>query len=102
LFEAEGGWAGVFTQIATVGAGLAALYVYKPSLYKYMAMGTMRKFEWFGLGFTAFAAHRIGYNLGTSVAGDQEARDNHWMAYHYQKALNRMEGRTVLMKAPRF
>ena len=58
--------------------------------------------EWASVAATGYLAHRLGYNTGTCAFGNTRDVHNHWTAYTYVKALNRIEGREVLMKAPRF
>ena len=101
LFEAEGGNAGLLTQLAFSAAAFGGLAVAKPQVFKYLLNGQMKKNEWFWLGSTFLFSHHIGTEMGVSWFGDSEKRDNHWMAYYYQKAVNRQEGRRVLMKKPK-
>ena len=102
LFETEGGYAGLLLNAGVVAAGLGAAFAYKPTMWRYLRMGQLRANEWFLIAGTAFLTYWLGQSLATNVLGDAEANHAHWMAYTYQKALNRYEGREVLLKAPRF
>ena len=102
LFEAEGGVGGVFFQLAFIGASFAGVAAYCPRTFKYLARGNATFANWFTVGATAYVAHRIGYVFGATTCGDYEKVNNHFMAFTYQRALNRMEGTDVLMKAPGF
>jgi hypothetical protein len=44
--------------------------------------------------------YRIGYQAGAQAFGDANKVNNHWLAYFYQKQLNRFEGRQILSKRP--
>ena len=100
LFAAEGGAAGVATQIGVIGVSFAALFVVRPKLFTYLKNAQLRANEWTLLLGTGFVGYRLGYTLGNTFIGDAEKVNNHWQAYFYQKQLNRFEGRQILSKAP--
>jgi len=102
LNEAEGGLVGFGAQLATVGLGLGILFAARPRLLTYLRQSQLRATEWGLIGATAFASYRVGYTLSTGIFGDAQKVNNHWLAYFYQKQLNRFEGRQILAKAPKF
>ena len=67
----------------------------------YLRNSQLRATEWGVIGVTAFASYRVGYTAGTTLFGDSTKVNNHWLAYFYQKQLNRFEGRQILAKAPK-
>ena len=101
LFAAEGGVVGLAVQLGAVGTGLAALFVARPRLLTYLKNAQLRPAEWLLLGGTSFVSYRVGYGLGSNFFGDTQKVNNHWMAYFYQKQLNRFEGRQILTKPPK-
>jgi hypothetical protein len=100
LFAAEGGVAGLLAQVGVVGASFAALFIARPKLLTYLRHSQLRASEWTLLAGTGYVGYRVGYSLGNSFFGDAEKVNNHWLAYFYQKQLNRFEGRQILSKAP--
>lgn len=102
LFEAEGGIGGVAAQLGSVAIGLTVLFAARPRVLTYLKNAQLRPSEWLLLGGTTFLSYRVGYSLGTSFMGDSQKVHNHWMAYFYQKQINRFEGRQILSKAPKF
>jgi hypothetical protein len=102
LFAAEGGVAGLGVQAGTIVVGLFALFAARPRVLTYLKNGQLRPADWALLAGTSLVSYRLGYNLGHSFAGDSDKVNNHWIAYFYQKQLNRFEGRQILTKAPKF
>ena len=102
IFECEGGVTAFMPQLAAIGVGFGILHFAKPSLFKYLFKGMLRKNEWFWLGTTVFVGHKVGYEFGISTFGDAQKLQNHWTAYYFQKALNRQEGKNCFMKAKRY
>ncbi len=100
LFAAEGGYAGFAVQLGVIGLGFATLFAFRPKLLSYLKNSQLRATEWTLLAGTGFLSYRIGYNVGTNLAGDSQKLNNHWIAYFYQKQLNRFEGRQILTKPP--
>ena len=100
LFWAEGGPVGLAVQLGAVGVGLAALFSVRPRYLSYLKNAQLRPFEWLAIGGTAFVSYRAGLCAGTMLFGDAQKAHNHWMAYFYQKQLNRFEGRQILKKPP--
>lgn len=100
LFDAEGGVAGFAIQLGVIGIGFASLFAFRPRLVSYLRNSQLRATEWTLLGATGFLSYRIGYNIGTLATGDAQKVNNHWIAYFYQKQLNRFEGRQILTKPP--
>jgi hypothetical protein len=74
----------------------------RPRLLTYLKNAQLRPLEWLTIGTTAFVSYRVGYNLNAHIFGESQKVRNHWMAYSYQKQLNRFEGRQILTKAPKF
>ena len=101
LFDAEGGWIGLAAQLGIIGIGLSTLFVARPRLLTYIRNAQLRPFEWLILGTTSFVSYRVGYCVGSHFFGDTHKVDNHWLAYFYQKQLNRFEGRQILTKPPK-
>ena len=100
LFDAEGGYLGLALQLATMGGAFAALFTFRPSVYKYLMKGHMNFGEWAMLAGTGFLSYRLGYGLGYTLLGNSEKISNHYAAYYLQKNINRFDGRISLMKAP--
>ena len=100
LYNAEGGIAGFAVQLGVIGVGFATLFAFRPRLLSYLRNSQLRASEWTLLAGTGFVSYRIGYNLGNSLLGDAEKVNNHWIAFFYQKQLNRFEGRQILTKPP--
>ena len=100
LYAAEGGFTGVLAQVGFVGVSFAALFVARPKLLTYLRNAQLRASEWTLLAGTGFVGYRVGYHFGNTFFGDAEKVNNHWLAYFYQKQLNRFEGRQILTKAP--
>ena len=100
LFAAEGGAAGLLAQVGVIGVSFAALFVFRPKLLTYLKNAQLRAGEWTLLAGTGFAGYHLGYSLGHTFFGDSQKVNNHWLAYFYQKQLNRFEGRQILTKAP--
>ncbi len=88
-------------QLATTGLGLGLLFAARPRLLTYLKNSQLRATEWAAVGTTAVLSYRVGYTVGTSICGDSNKVNNHWLAYFYQKQLNRFEGRQILTKAPK-
>ena len=101
VFSAEGGYFGVILQAATIAGGVAAALAYRPSIASNFLRGSMPFQEWLILGGTGVVSYRLGYWLGYTLAGEQNRLNNHFTAFHFQKAQNRFEGRVNLMKAPK-
>ena len=101
LFEAEGGYLGFAAHLAIVGGGLATLFAVRPRLLTYLKNAQLRPVEWGLIGTTAFVSYRLGYSVSAQFFGDSHKVDNHWIAYFYQKQLNRFEGRQILTKPPK-
>ncbi len=101
LFAAEGGAAGYAAQLGVVALGLSGLFAARPRLLTYLKNAQLRATEWTLIGATAFVSYRIGYTASTQFFGDAQKVNNHWLAYFYQKQLNRFEGRQILTKAPK-
>ena len=72
----------------------------RPKLFTYLKNAQLRAPEWTLIAGTGFVGYRLGYNIATNFFGDAEKVNNHWIAYFYQKQLNRFEGRQILSKAP--
>ena len=100
LFAAEGGVVGLATQIGVIGLSFAALFAYRPSLLAYLRNAQLRAGEWTLLVGTGYVGYTVGYKVGNSFFGDAQKVNNHWLAYFYQKQLNRFEGRQILTKPP--
>ena len=100
LFAAEGGVLGLAAQVGVIGLGFAALFSFRPKLLTYLRNAQLRSSEWILVGGTAFVSYRLGYQFGASAFGDSTKVNNHWLAYFYQKQLNRFEGRQILSKRP--
>jgi len=100
LYAAEGGILGVAAQLGVIGAGFVALFAFRPKYLSYLRNAQLRSHEWLALGATAFVSYRVGYQFGAKAFGDAQKVNNHWMAYFYQKQLNRFEGRQILSKRP--
>ena len=100
LYAAEGGISGLLTQVGVMGVSFAALFVLRPKLLAYLRNSQLRAGEWTLLSGTGFAGYHLGYHLGATFFGQAEKVNNHWLAYFYQKQLNRFEGRQILSKAP--
>lgn len=101
LNAAEGGAAGYATQLATIGFGLGLLFIVRPHLLTYLRHAQLRATEWGILGATTAVTYHVGYRLGSTLFGDTNKVNNHWLAYFYQKQLNRFEGRQILAKPPK-
>ena len=101
LFDAEGGVFGLASQAGAVLGGLGVLFAARPRLLTYLKNAQLRPTEWVVVGGTAFVSYRVGYYFGNSFFGDAQKVSNHWLAYFYQKQLNRFEGRQILSKAPK-
>lgn len=101
LFAAEGGAVGWAAQLGMVGLGLSVLFAAQPRLLTYLKNAQLRPLEWALVGGTAFVSYRVGYQFGASFFGDANKVNNHWLAYFYQKQLNRFEGRQILTKPPK-
>ena len=93
LFEAEGGFAGVAVQAATVGLGLATLFSVRPRLFTYLKNAQLRSNEWLQIGGATLFSYHIGYEIAARTSGDAQKVQNHWMAYYFVKQNNRFEGR---------
>ena len=91
---------GVLTQLGVIGVSFAVLFAARPKLLTYLRNSQLRAGEWTLLAGTGFVGYRLGYQAGVSFFGDTEKVNNHWLAYFYQKQLNRFEGRQILTKAP--
>ena len=102
VFWAEGGPVGLAVQLGVVGAGLAGLFSVRPKLLTYLKNAQLRPLEWLTIGAVAYVGHDIGVQAGATIAGDRQKLRNHWMAYYFVKANNRMEGRQILTKPPKF
>ena len=100
LWEAEGGVAGLVGQLGVTALGLTVLFAARPRLLTYLKYSQLRAQEWSLIGATAFLSYRLGYTVSVSAFGDSKRVNNHWVAYFYQKQLNRFEGRQILTKAP--
>ena len=85
-----------------MGAGLGALFTFRPRLAVYLKNAQLRPTEWLTIGGAAFASYHVGHKAGAQFFGNSQALQNHWMAYHYVKTLNRFEGRQILTKKPRY
>lgn len=101
LWEAEGGVTGFVGQLGVTALGLTILFAARPHLFTYLKYAQLRAPEWTLLAGTAFVSYRVGYNVSVSAFGDAKKVNNHWLAYFYQKQLNRFEGRQILTKAPK-
>ena len=101
LIAAEGGLVGLGAQFGGIGLGLAVLFVARPRILTYLKNAQLRPAEWVILGGTSFVGYKAGHYAGMSFFGDQQKVTNHWMAYLYQKQLNRFEGRQILTKPPK-
>jgi len=101
LFEAEGGYLGFATQLGVVGLALTGLFAARPRYLSYLRNSQLRATEWGVLGGVSYVGYRAGYVLGSQFFGDTNKVNNHWLAYFYQKQLNRFEGRQILTKAPK-
>lgn len=101
LWAAEGGAAGFLGQIGLTALGLTVLLAARPHLLTYLKYSQLRASEWTLLGATAFVGYRVGYSVSVNAFGDSKKVNNHWLAYFYQKQLNRFEGRQILTKAPK-
>lgn len=100
LFAAEGGALGVAAQLGVITLGFAALFAARPKYLTYLRNAQLRSNEWIVLGATSFVSYRLGYQFSAQVLGDANKVNNHWLAYFYQKQLNRFEGRQILSKRP--
>ena len=100
LFEAEGGALGLLAQVGVIGVSFGTLFVARPKLFTYLRNSQLRASEWTILAGTGFIGYRLGYQVGVTFFGDSNKVNNHWLAYFYQKQLNRFEGRQILTKAP--
>ena len=100
LFAAEGGALGVAAQLGVIGLGFAVLFAARPKYLTYLRNAQLRSSEWAIFGATAFVTYRLGYQFGAQAFGDANKVNNHWLAYFYQKQLNRFEGRQILSKRP--
>jgi hypothetical protein len=101
LWDAEGGTAGFAAQLGVSAVGLTLLFAARPKLLTYLKYAQLRAQEWTLLGGVAIVSYRVGYNLSVGAFGDSQKVKNHWLAYFYQKQLNRFEGRQILTKAPK-
>lgn len=101
LFAAEGGVIGFAAHLGVVAFGLTALFAVRPRLLTYLKNSQLRATEWALLAGTTAVSYRVGYTLSTQFLGDANKVNNHWLAYFYQKQLNRFEGRQILAKAPK-
>ena len=101
IFDAEGGYSGLAAQAGTIAIGLATLFAVRPKILTYLKNAQLRPFEWLVLGGTTFVSYQAGYSLGNNFFGDSQKVSNHYMAYFYQKQLNRFEGRQILTKPPK-
>ena len=102
LFWAEGGPAGLGVQVGAVAGGLAGLFMYQPHLLQYLRKAQLRPNEWAVVLAASFGSYAVGHFMGTIMFGDRQKLKNHWMAYLYQKQLNRFEGRQILTKKPTY
>ena len=100
LYAAEGGFLGLAAQVGVIGLGFASLFAFRPKLLTYLRNAQLRSNEWLLIGGTAFITYRLGYQFGAMAFGDANKVNNHWLAYFYQKQLNRFEGRQILSKRP--
>ena len=100
LYAAEGGLLGFAAQVGVIGFGFASLFAFRPKLLTYLRNAQLRSSEWLLIGGTAFVTYRLGYQFGAMAFGDANKVNNHWLAYFYQKQLNRFEGRQILSKRP--
>ena len=100
LFDAEGGYLGLLTQLAVMAGGFAALVYYRPGIYKCLMNGNLKFCQWGAIGASSFLTYRLGYWAGYSLFGEGKKVNNHFAAYHWQKTQNRFDGRINLVKAP--
>ena len=76
--------------VAGTYGGFYAIY---PRQMNYLMRGQLNFCGWLMFGATGFVGYHLGQWVSTRMAGDSQKVHNHWMAYLYQKQLNRFEGR---------
>jgi hypothetical protein len=102
IFWAEGGVLGLAAQAGGIGLGLGLAFTCCPRLPAYLKNGQLRAMEWITLLFAGYLGYNVGHVAGARFFGDAQRLQNHWMAYHYVKTLNRFEGRQILTKKPTY
>ena len=99
LFAAEGGATGVVIQSGVMAATYGAFFARYPKTMRYLMRGQLTSAGWMKIVGLGFVGYHLGATVGTKMAGDSQKAHNHWMAYFYQKQLNRFEGRQILTAA---
>ena len=102
LFAAEGGATTLMFQMAMTFAGAGVACAVNPRMLNYFKNGQLRFMEWAILGGASATGYVAGQRVGTFAFGDNQAVQNHWMAYTFVKSQNRFEGRNILASAPSY
>ena len=93
---------GLATQASFIGLAYFGLAFARRNIFRNLSRGNMCKDDWLWLGLATFGGYQVGDYIGVKMFGDFQGLYNHWIAYHHVKTQNRLEGRNVLLKAPRF